>query len=408
MNTDHQNQPGDRPDAAGTDRAWESAMSRDFDARVRGLTEAPLSLDEVKGKAVKIRRNRRIAAAGGAIAVAAAVTPIALVAAGNGEPDSSPPPATQNVEDPETGTGEPAYVVGGVWHQADGDEVTLPETPHPYSSVALWDDRLVATRWDGEVFSIADVFDAEGDVIDSFPVAGDVVADDTHQTIAWVAPDGSVMTEGVGGKRSIGELDMSAPGETIAWSAAAVVGGPDCSADECRVFVNSALAEESVAFSSLEPGEAARLAGALEVNDAHADGDLTVITKRNDDASICSGRYLTEPQEIQYQTCRYAAEEFSPDGRYIAALSSYQSGLGAPSLYILDAETGRLTDQYGVEGGHVGTWAWAPDGRLLFDTYDGAGWHLWAMEPGTGGEIEDLVGQTPGEDVDSPFLLIQH
>lgn len=408
MNTDHPNQPGDRPESAGTDRAWESAMSRDFDARVRGLTEAPLSLDEVKGKAVKIRRNRRIAAAGGAIAVAAAITPIALITTSNGDADTNPPAATHTAEDP-TG-GEPEYVVDGVWHQSDGDDVTLPERPHPYSSAALWDDQLVLTRWDGEVYSIADVIDADGNVVDSFAVAGHVVADDAHRTIAWVATDGTVMTDGDGGELPVGELDMGAPGETVAWSAAAVTGGSDCGTDDCRVYVNSALGEESIAFSSLDPGEAIPLAGALEVNDAGPDGDLTVVTKRNDDASICTGRYLPDPQqqEITYETCEYSAEEFSPDSRHVAALGSYQSGLGAPSIYILDAATGKVANQYGVEGGHVGTWAWAADGRLLFDTYDGAGWHLWSMDPDRAVGNEELVGQTPGEDVDSPFLLVQH
>lgn len=408
MNTDHPNQPGDRPDgSAGSDRAWESAMSRDFDARVRGLVEAPLSLGEVKGKAVKIRRNRRIAAAGGALAVAAAVTPIALITTSGGDADTDPPVATQTVEDPAVPAGEPEYVVDGVWHQADGDEVPIPESEYPYSAAALWEDQLVLTRWDGEVFSVADVIDADGDVIDHFPVAGEVVADDTHRTIAWVDPDGTVMTSSAGGELSVGELDMSAPGETIAWSAGAVTGGPDCSADDCRVYVNNALGEESVAFSSLDRGAEIPLPEALEVDDAGPDGTLTAVTRRNDDASICSGSYAAEAQEVVYETCEYSMEEFSPDGRHVAATSSYGSGLGPPTIYILDAKDGTLVTQYSPEGGHVGTWAWAADGRLLFDTYDGAGWHLWALDPDGKGS-DELVGQTPGEDVDSPFVLIQH
>lgn len=408
MNTDHQNPSGDRPESAGADRAWESAMSRDFDARVRGLTEAPLSLDEVKGKAVRIRRNRRIAAAGGAIAVAAAITPIALVTTSNGDADTDPPVATNTAEDPTTPAGVPAYVVDGVWHQADGDEVALPDSATPYDAAALWDDRLVVSRWDGEVFSTADVIDADGAVADSFPVSGDVVADDTHRVIAWVDPDGTVWTRWDGDQLAVGELDMSAPGETTAWSVAAVVGGPDCGTDECRVYVNSALGEESVGFSSLDPGREIALPGALQVGDAGPDGTLTAVTRRNDDASICSGGYDPAQQEVVDETCDYAVEQFSPDGRHVAAVSSYQSGLGPPTIYILDAASGKVVNQYGVEGGHVGTWAWAADGRLLFDTYDGAGWHLWALEPKAKAGTEELVGQTPGEDVDSPFLLIQH
>ena len=42
-----------------TNDPWETEMSRTFDQRVRDLNEAPLNLDQVKGKAVRIRRNRR-------------------------------------------------------------------------------------------------------------------------------------------------------------------------------------------------------------------------------------------------------------------------------------------------------------------------------------------------------------
>ncbi len=37
---------------------WETEMSREFDQRVRDLHEAPLTLDQVKGKAGRIRRTR--------------------------------------------------------------------------------------------------------------------------------------------------------------------------------------------------------------------------------------------------------------------------------------------------------------------------------------------------------------
>ena len=86
---------------------WETEMSREFDQRVRDLHEAPLTLDQVKGKAGRIRRTRRLAVAGGALAAAAVIVPIVVFAGGNLTDDSGPEPAPKpspTVIDP-SGTG---------------------------------------------------------------------------------------------------------------------------------------------------------------------------------------------------------------------------------------------------------------------------------------------------------------
>ena len=72
---------------------WETEMSREFDQRVRDLHEAPLTLDQVKGKAGRIRRTRRVAVAGGVLAAAAVIVPIVVFAGGNLTNDSGPEPA---------------------------------------------------------------------------------------------------------------------------------------------------------------------------------------------------------------------------------------------------------------------------------------------------------------------------
>ncbi|MCW2850894.1 MAG: hypothetical protein JWM84_558, partial [Nocardioides sp.] len=41
------------------DRRWETEMSRGLDERARGLDGTPFSLDQVKGRAARVRRNRR-------------------------------------------------------------------------------------------------------------------------------------------------------------------------------------------------------------------------------------------------------------------------------------------------------------------------------------------------------------
>ena len=111
-----------------TNDPWETEMSRTFDQRVRDLNEAPLNLDQVKGKAVRIRRNRRIAVAGGVLAAAAVIVPVAVIA-GNGlnDNDSGPgfaePDPNPTAKDPE-GL-DFGYLEGKTLHLADGSTMEL-------------------------------------------------------------------------------------------------------------------------------------------------------------------------------------------------------------------------------------------------------------------------------------------
>jgi len=389
--------------------AWEEAMSRDFDARVRDLHESPLDFDSVKGKAHKIRRNRRAAVAGGILGVAAIVAPIAVLANSNGDTDTKEPPF---VTDPTTTIADPAppvadYVVDGVWHQADGATVDLPANDYPYDAAVVWNDKLVATRYDGEVFSVTEVIDADGTVVDSFDSTGPVVVNDAGTTIAWIDTDGTVMTAWDGDQVSLGTVDLAAPGETVAWSAAAITGGPNCyeEADGCIVYVNSGLGDESRSLDSHGINDIVAT-GVTKVFDATSDGTVSVINDVTDDLNTCGGLLDRIDGTLRWTTCDYQVQQISPDGGLVAAPQSQYDGLGPTQLSILDAHSGAATGQYAPEGGFIGTWAWTTDGHLLFDAYDGARWHLISMA--TDGSITEIGEPVKGGEPDSPFTLIQH
>jgi len=397
-------------DPTNPDRPWEEAMSRDFDARVRDLHEAPLDVMSVKGKAHKIRRNRRAAVAGGILGVAAIVTPFAVLANGDGstrgsEPDFAPPGQSE-IADPAAQS--PDYVLNGRWHQADGDTVELPENDQPYNSAVLWNDQLVATRWDGEVFSVADVIDADGAVVDSFDTTSGVVVNEAGTTIAWIDTDGEVMTAWEGDQVSMGHVDLAAPGETVAYFLAAVTGGPNCyeAEDGCVAYVNFGLGEESRSFSSHGIDDIVA-PGVTKVFDATEGGTVSVINQVTDDLDACGGPFDLIDGTIRWTTCDYQVQQISPDGAYVAAPPSQYDGLGPAAISVLNAQTQDETARYAPEGGFVGTWAWTTDGHLLFDAYDGARWHLFSMAPEGGATIE-IADPVKGEEFDSPFTLIQH
>ncbi len=410
------NSPNEPKNPDPTDAAWEDAMSREFDARVRDLHEAPLDVDSVKGKARTIRRNRRAAVAGGVLGVAAIVTPFAVLASNNGGSDSKEPPVvddptpSETIADPTSSA--PDYVVDGVWHQADGDAITLPTKDNPYDSAVLWNDQLVATYWDGEVYSIADVIDDEGQLVDSFDTTSGVAVNEAGTTIAWIDTDGTVMTawgDAEDDQVSIGSVDLAAPGETIAYSTAAVVGGPNCyepeaGGDGCVVYLNSGLGQESRSLSSHGINDIAA-PGVTKVFDATSEGTLSVIDEVTDDLNTCGGLFDLVDSALQWRTCDYQVQQISPDGQYVAAAPSQFDGLGPYSISVLDAQTHEEAGIYTSEGGFIGTWAWTTDGRLIFDAYDGVSWHLFSMAPEDGSITE--IGKPLKGDEFSPYTLIQ-
>ena len=398
------------------DTPWEEAMSRDFDARVRDLHEAPLDFTSVKGKARKIRRNRRAAVAGSIVGVAAIVTPVAVIAGNGDDTESQPPFVNQSDSSAPTEAADPAgvdYVEGRTWHQADGDEVELPKADQRYHAAVLWDGKLVLTRWDGEVFDVTTVIDDDGTLLDTFATAGAPVVDETGTTLAYIGTDGKVVTDFGDGEVVLGTVDMAAPGETVAWTAAAVAGQGDCSTDltDCLVvYVNSNLGEEPTTFTT--GGNAGNpVPGALAYADATwTDGStVTYLDTRNDDNTVCGSLYDLDADALRWHTCDNNPRAISPDGQYVIGGPSYSSGSGDPEIEVLSAANGAPTDgRFAPEGGFIWSdYGWAQDGSLVFSTYDGATWHLFSMQPDDGA-TDELATSTAGDDVTNPFLVIGH
>ncbi|WP_183095739.1 hypothetical protein [Nocardioides stalactiti] len=402
-------------DPTDHDTPWEEAMSRDFDARVRDLHEAPFDFTAVQGKARRIKRNRRAAVAGSVLGVAAIVTPIAVLSNGGTtqtkQPDFANPSdggSTSTVA-PDT-PALPDYLQGNVWHQADGDTVELSETDQPYTSSVLWGDLLVAIRWDGEVFNVADVIDDSGAVVDSFEVTSSVVVNDAGTTIAWIDPDtNEVRAAWDDQDATINAVDLASPGEGVAWDVAAIAGGPDCNeaADGCTVYLNNGLGENPTAVGS-DGTDENPVPGALDYRDATTVGGSKVlfVDSYNPDTSLCTGLYDLEASAATWTTCDFDAREVSPDGSLVSALPSQYDGIGTAWIAILDADSGEETGRFAPEGGFVSSGAvWTPDNRLVFSAYDGARWHLYSMD--VTGETTELGDPVEGPAESTPFRLVR-
>jgi hypothetical protein len=381
------------------DDPWEVEMTRTFDQRVRDLHEAPLTLDHVKGKAGRIRRNRRIAAAAAGLATAAVIIPIAVFA-GQGLTDDDSGPAPADTPSPNPTAVDPGslgfgYLEGRTLHLEDGSTVELPER---YYGVTLLGEEILAVRNDDTGLDVLDVIDEAGSVSESIEIQSGPVVNDDHTVVAYLERDGSLYTRFEDG--GFGLTTDLGPNASLA----AVTGAPDCdAADPCRVYVNDdTVGAPTVIDSSGERAEA--VPDAIKVNDAGSTGLVTVQNKSTIDGS-CGGIYDQSTGRYVWETCDAYLFDLSPDSRYVDATHAYLDGLGNSYAAILDATNGNELARLSPPEGTITRTAWQDDEHLLATVYGPEGWTIERL--GVDGTVEQVVGPTTkGDDLTPAYTLL--
>jgi hypothetical protein len=397
-------------DPTNPDTAWEEAMSRDFDARVRDLHEAPLDISSVKGKAGKIKRNRRAAVAGGILGVAAIITPVAVLANDGGsdagrEPQFAPEaPDSSVIADPATGLD---YLQGSNWHQADGDVVEIAKGD--YYEAAVWDGNLVTLSPAIEVYPTMTIFDADGNVVDRMEedVVGFAVSAD-GTVLAYTNGDGQLIARWDGNEESVlaeGVTDTGG-GESVGGAPVSVLGTAPCTAENgnCLVRINT-YESGCVDFGTGGPPAPS---DALSCGDEQGDR-LVYVNDLTEEGYQCGAVQLDGADTPAWSTCDYDLQELSPDGQYVVGGQVDSDGLGPKEFSILDAETGDLVTSWSAPGSSF-IWsdiAWSETGYLVFSVYD-VKWRLLALDPRGDGEPVEVAGPEPGDEVSNPWTLIHH
>jgi hypothetical protein len=386
---------------------WESEMSREFDRRVRDLHEAPLTFENVKGKAMTIRRNRRIAVAGGILAAAAVVVPVAVLAGNNlgdsnGTIDPAETPTVTQATDPNdpTPTETPAgalgvsYLEGSTWHRADGSSVKLDE--RYFSGVELG-DQLLASSNDGGAWTV-DVVEPDGSITESFDVLSlPPVANDENTAVAYVATDGTLMTRWADGEVAMG--DGLVDGDSVA----ALAGGPDCNeeGDGCVVYVEHGDGSAPEQYDSHGIVDQP-VPGAYAFNDASVDGRIAVQTSFSD-AGSCSAVHEVGGTEA-FETCDYSFDDFSPDGTFLSGTDAYRDGIGQSYVVILDATDGEEIARWEATEGFAVTWVWEDAEHLLINAYEQGEWRIYRL--GADGSSEQVLSSSKGGEMSPAFTLL--
>lgn len=424
MSTPHNDNP--TPDENST---WESEMGDEFERRVRDLHEAPIDLGSVKGKAMKIQRNRRAAIAGGILAAAAVIVPVAVLATGSStgqadglepsgpsvtisdtaNPTPSPTPsATPPGVDPSTPSTLPdgpalgfSYVEPGsgnaLLHLNDGRVVELPGPD--YTGAADLGEQIAAYRSDDQGRGSLDLLE-DGQVTATYDLRGGMQIAPDGRTVAFITRDDElVFVNGEVGEQSFGAIDKGV-------SLSAIIGNGDCVLESgCHPFLEHDDFTASDAYEiNYEGPNSAPAPGALRVNDA-ADGFLVSVQTETTDTGSCGGLYDREGGgRWVFETCASQVLDISPTGDHVVGTDPYGDGLGPRYFSILDGTTGDEVARYEAETGFVFTdFRWLDKTHAIASVFDDNQWQVISL--GVDGSSEVLLGPVAGDETQNPFLL---
>lgn len=305
-----------------------------------------LELEDVRGRATSIRRRRRAVAGVGVAAALAIIAPLALTLGGSLDTDReiqpAPPTPSEVVRTRLTLDGlERGDAPGIEYFTPDG--VVLPDgTTQPLD--ASW-QALVRSEADGGWLALSPSKDEVVDLTEDFQrtsartVTQTFVSNPDRSLVAWTFPEPGAQTLTL-------HSTTDPEGDTV-WQfpATPVVDPVDFVGDDSLLFQTTApdgthdnigIANADGTTTMLDGGYTTALAADPTT------GHVAVVTRVRADNSTCSA--VVDPAQdggaAIWETCDYLLGGFSPDGRYVLATDSQQSGLGQTSLTVLDAATG--------------------------------------------------------------------
>lgn len=360
-----------------------------------GAGTPTLTLDDVRGRATRIRRRRAAAGAAGAAAlVAAAVVPLALLTGGDGSTDTLPPVSTPTVSDtanpPAPGPVDQRgfWVLDGEIHPPGGEPFT-PDVDGEVASVTwLEDGRWVLGVYpQGRAFEVV-VTDATGEVLATHEATdGALASDDAGGAVVWMHPEGRP------------RLLASGQGKPVDFSAD-LTGGraptelrevlPGCSAEDCVVLAESydSSPDGSTDLAVSLSGERLPLdrLGLLSITDVSPDGALVsgMVTADELSMNYCYAIVVFATGEERWRTCDAGSFRFSPDGTMVLGVDAYLDGFGHSFTEVRSADDGTVVGRF--------------DGPTVFDeSWDSAGSYLVSVQANTGENLLLRLDPEAGE-----------
>lgn len=358
---------------------WEPGLTRELrDTLVRHAEEGPnraTDLVTVRGRAQRIRRNRRAAVAGGLAAVVAIAAPLAVSGLGVLRADPAPVVSTPHSEL------KVPYARGTTLVLPDGSVRELPQKAQEGGVIGGIFFGAAGDEGTGALVLMR--VDASGNATDPEPIGSN---------LAWNR-DGSVVAyaDEAGTKQLLrdrnGEVTLA--GAPAYFVPRGVFGGPDCaSKGDCAVY---GFGPDGPAFYGRDLGFEAP-AKAFRLSDMTESGLMAVETKQTETGS-CGGVYDAAVGTMRFQGCDWIPTRFSAAGDYVLAMNQPydETGPVQPTVGILDSSTGDVLASYAPqEHEAVTNWMWEDGSHVLIQLHRAEGWYVLRM--GVGGTTTAALG----------------
>lgn len=309
----------------------------------------PIGLDDIKSTARGIRRRRRIGTGLAALAiVAGAAVPGTLLL------DRDAPRVDDPIDDPDvvqleygrevpldlrdatpgelpTTTG---FVIDGRTVQL-GDDLQIDDPGTTQQAVPLGDGWFVQGYAEGEG-EVGWIVDANGTTADGFPSAApahDPATGRTAYVVRETGPDRAelVVADEAGEVQWRAEVD----GDTVPRA---------FSGDDVITVVEPTTTAESRELRRVTPDGTVTPVGTPPEGFADLDPATGRVTAQVDVLADNTGCFavldVATGEPAWERTCDYGLLDFSPDGRFLSAGAAYRSGIGDPTISVLDATTG--------------------------------------------------------------------
>ncbi|HYF72943.1 MAG TPA: hypothetical protein VD864_08980 [Nocardioides sp.] len=333
-----------------TEETFVRELERRADHAFGGAPGAPLTFDDVRGRARSIQRRRRGAVAGAVAAVVALAVLVPTVLAGGSDRSQGVDPA------PEPSVASGASVLhDGTLTLPDGTTVTLDvDNADLHQLGVLADGRIVVPT---NQPSRLRVFAPDGTPAAELPIGATLIRmSPDGDAVAWMEGDGSVMVLRSGSPDPV-ELGAVEAQDPYYPMIDAVVDAEHVLVGDGNTTTTEVTSEGVRPLSTSEP---------LRVTDVSPDGDLWAVQYADDaDPQFgCVGLYEPEAAEMVARNCESSGLRFSPDGEHLLGGRGDNGMLGDATVFDRDLDVVGRWESEG-RGDVLKSVAWADADRLL-------------------------------------------
>lgn len=325
----------------------DTRLSEELSRRAHDVHGSTLTLEDVRGRAHRIRRRRGAAVAGGiAAAVALVVLVPTVLTGGSGPKSEAPDPAPQPA-------GHTAVLHDGTLTLPGGGTVALDVDNADVSQVGLLADGRVVLA-STQPYGVL-VFGPDGRLQDKYDAQNAIAMSPDDGAAAWVDAEGGVqvLESGVSEPTELGTVEVDP--NTGAWIDALVDTGT-------VLLGNGTTTTTEVTAGGVGPLVTSE---PLRVTDVSPDGALWAVQFAGDDPQFgCQGLYDPAAAAMVARNCETGPLRFSPDGEHLLGMRGDNNMYGDASVLDLDLQRvgGWVSEG---QGDVIDAAAWADAGHLL-------------------------------------------